>query len=480
MSRRSAIQLAVLIVQALALVWTAFRSAGVNRADWEITALVLSVLAGLVLSSSNSPRLDPWLAWPLALGPAWVLLQLIPLPLLVVRWISPARAELASALGGSQWMPLSVSPAATLAGLLRIVPCVLVFLIVRELTLRYSDRWNSWIVVLPIVAVASFEAALALAQWYIGGGEQVASGTFRNRDHFAGFLEMALPFPVMYGCAVWQRGESRVASPLRPALLACGAFAIAALLLLAVIQSLSRMGLVASLFGLGVLATATLPGKVSWISAPALAILCLVLLSPGALILRFADLSTTHRLASQDRVRVWRETLSLIRAYPVAGCGLDAFESAFPRFKRHAPTTVDNFAHNDYLQYMAELGIIGFAIGVTFVARVIAGTAKAASRHTSLAGRTLARASLASLAALLLHSTVDFNTYIPADAFACAWIAAIGVSAIFSSGLQSGRSYQISHFLKGGHRFYVKDVLSLPPVWRLIPGRCRTDCGGHG
>ena len=290
----------------------------------------------------------------------------------------------------------------------------------------------AWIVIWPLVAVAGFESALGLAQFYTAGAAN-AHGTYRSYDHFAGLLEMALPFAVMHGISAWRGGQSRFSSPLRPALRAGASFAIAALLLIGTVDSLSRMGFLAALFALAMLGAAALPRKRGLLALPAAALLLVIYLPPDQLIERFAQISTPDKIASQDRVAVWRETLPLIAAYPATGCGLGAFESVFARFKRHAPSIVDNYAHNDYLQYLAEVGIFGFALGLALVGGLLIAAARASSRHASAADRALARASLASMAALLLHSTVDFNSYIPANAFAFAWIAALAASAMFSS-----------------------------------------------
>ncbi len=422
----------VLVWLALAFAWTALRGAGFKLTDWDVTVVALALLAAMLLPGSRAPRLNRWLVWPLALLTAWVLLQIVPLPADVVRLVSPARAELAAAAGDGGWVPISVFPALTLAAWTRLAGCVLVFLIVRELAWRYSDTRTPWVVMLPLVVVACLEAVLGLAQFYDGFSGAGAQGTYGSRDHFAGLMEMALPFPIMYGMAALWRNRVPFRSPLKPALAACGSFAAGALLLLGSIHSLSRMGFIAALFALAILGASALPKRFLF-AAPAAVLLLFIYLPPNELIERFADLSSRDKIAAQDRLELWRETMPLIAAYPLTGCGLGTYESAFMRFKRSAPLANDPFAHNDYLQYAAELGLPAFLLGLLVVTGVVACTIGAASRHDSPAGRALALACLASMSALLLHSLVDFNSYIPGNAFAFAWVAGMAASVMFSS-----------------------------------------------
>jgi O-antigen ligase len=426
------IALAVLL---LAFAWTALSCAGAETGGWSIALLALVLLAVPLLARSQAPRLERWLAWPLALLPAWALFAIVPLPAAVVRLISPTRAVLSSPLPGSEYIPLSTFPALTLMEWTHWAGYILLFLIVRELAWRYSATRAPWVAVLPLVVVGCLEAALGLTQAFTGAsGDMGAHGTYTNRDHFAALLEMALPFPVMFGLTALRRGRSREGSPLRPALIACGSFAAASLLLLGAVYSFSRMGFIASLFALGVAGAFAIPRKRWLLAVPAAGLLLLIYLPPDQLVARFADLSTADKIASQDRLEVWRQTLSLAAAYPITGCGLGTYESAFMPFKRSAPLATDNYAHNDYLQYLAELGIPGLALGLILVVGLMTMAARAASRQRSSSGRALAVACFASMSALLLHSLVDFNSYIPANAFAAAWVAAVAASTMFASG----------------------------------------------
>jgi O-antigen ligase len=90
--------------------------------------------------------------------------------------------------------------------------------------------------------------------------------------------------------------------------------------------------------------------------------------------------------------------------------------------------TID-FAHNDYLQYLAELGAIAFLIGLVLVLRLFTKTLRAAIHDPSTDRRYVSLACTGAFVAILLHSLVDFNLYIPANAMLLAWIAALAASS---------------------------------------------------
>jgi len=89
--------------------------------------------------------------------------------------------------------------------------------------------------------------------------------------------------------------------------------------------------------------------------------------------------------------------------------------------------------HNDYLQFLAELGVIGFAIAAFGVIIVLLSAADGAFRNADAASHYIAIASLAALVAILIHSFTDYNLYIPANAMLLAWIAGIVASLNFGS-----------------------------------------------
>jgi O-antigen ligase len=150
-----------------------------------------------------------------------------------------------------------------------------------------------------------------------------------------------------------------------------------------------------------------------------------VFLPPDQLIARFGTM-LNETDAEASRSRMWADTIPMIRDFPIAGCGLGGFESCFHRYNHSANFRVD-FAHNDYLQLLAELGLAGF-LPLMFLAILALGAAvRAAVRRTNEDMGLLALACAGSMTAMAIHSVADFNLYIPANALVLSWIAGIAL-----------------------------------------------------
>ncbi len=433
----SAPRAAVLSLAGLAILYAyAVARWGGVLVDWNACLIGFGLLAiscgWLIPRLQLAPVPDRWLLGAVWLLPVYIALQLVPLPVSLLKGLSPARAEIHVALAplesATAFAPLSVATAATLRELARILGCSVVFLLVRQIAWRLPRR--PWLPILPIVAVASLEAVLGLWQYSTGGPSGYAHGTYVARDHFAGLLEMSLPFAVLYPFAI--RG--------RPAWKACLGIGSAVLILLGILYSLSRMGFAVSLFSLfvtGALALRTRLGKAATGLAVGALFLLLVLgavfLPPDRLVERLGETSAADEVRPNIRLLMWRETLHLIAAYPVFGCGLGGYESAFAKYNLTVPMFRVDYAHNDYLQLLAELGVVGFCIAMALGLAILARGVRAIFRHSDPRQHSLALACTGALLAILLHSLVDFNLYNPANAFLLAWIAGISAALTFSS-----------------------------------------------
>jgi O-antigen ligase len=152
--------------------------------------------------------------------------------------------------------------------------------------------------------------------------------------------------------------------------------------------------------------------------------------SPGQLVDRFANIPVGDQAAGEIRLGMWKDTLHLIGEYPLLGCGLGTFESVYLKHQTVATNYSVAFAHNDYLQAFAELGVIGFLILVATLGSIVTPIFRGAFEVSQDDRRLLHIACFGAWVAILMHSCVDFNMYIPANAMTLAWITGIGSAQV--------------------------------------------------
>jgi O-antigen ligase len=155
----------------------------------------------------------------------------------------------------------------------------------------------------------------------------------------------------------------------------------------------------------------------------------IVWLAPEA----FVERVTRGRLASDDpqvetffasRGWMWYDAYEVFRAHPVIGAGLGTFATVYPIYSLSNGNLAPRQAHNDYLQLLAESGLVGGALAVWFMALVLrAAWRGAAAREPWRAGVALGGG--AALAGLMVHSVFDFNLQLPANALLFLTLAAV-------------------------------------------------------
>lgn len=425
-----------------------FLRGGVYPRQWEWSALgisVASVLWILPKPNAETPQGKIWELKLLAVLLGWMWFQLIPLPLALIERLSPshwtavAAAREATGHYGRMWIALSVSPPATMERLLAVVPAMAIFVAAREMGWQWRHR--IWIAVAPVIGVAWLESILGLLQFYsmrISGGQAGSvAGTYINRNHFAGLLEMAFPLAVMWAVAKWRRTSSTLSRPVGLALSTAALVGIAACLLLAVALSLSRMGFISTLIGVGFTSLILLASwanrypilhSMRWIIPLGFTLCILIALPSKELILRFADIASTDQLPKDARLEIWKNSLQLVSAYKWTGCGLGAYERGLYRYKTTAPINTIDFAHNDYLQILAELGIFGAILAALLLASICWKLLSVVLWKKETGSWELAVGLLVALLTIGLHSLTDFNLYIPANALAFAWLCGTAIS----------------------------------------------------
>jgi O-antigen ligase len=425
--------IAALTLLGFALAWTVLNRAGSNSFDLYISLIAIGLAYVTFWFRPRRiicPPLPNWLTWLIRGVLLYLVFQAIPLPMPILALLSPARAELTRALtpiaGPVTFAPISIDPAAHVRWLLTIAASTAVFFLVRNVTFRLQNRLFA--AFLPVVLVAALEAALGLLQ--IAGGAQQATGSYNNRDHYCCILELTLPVTVAFGLLFFaQRSELPT---LLPVLKAIACWLIATLLTLGILFSLSRAGWIDSVLALLLLSIFILFPRTrsqGWRLGIFAALLLLVFAiflaaSPGEMITRLASTMTTN---GEGRIYIWRQLVPLTRDFRWFGAGLLGFGPAFLKYQDFVNSKTIEFAHNDFLQYLIEMGLIGFAVLMTSLAGIIWPIARASwlSRSDK---RVLLAGCLAGLFAMFVHSLVDFNLYVSPNMLTFAWILGFGSS----------------------------------------------------
>lgn len=424
----------LLVGAGLVLGYAALRYGGVAASDWNLCAIALGVLVAVgYLGRDGAPApASPLLYAAIFAIPLWAFLQTIPLPTALMSVLSPERIALAKPLlrfgpmPGA--LPLSIQPAASLQYAIRYLAFGAAFLIARDLMWRLPSR--PWLIALPPLAIASAEAVIGLMQ-NAAGSNAVVSGTLVNRDHYSALLEMCLPFAAGAVFIFAPRGIRAVS--------ACVGAAVAALLLAAIAVTLSRAGFVIALFSL--LLLAWIHGIIrmrGFRRAFALGASLTGAVAAAAVLASSALLDRVGSSAAGDRTLFWKETLRVVGAYPFTGCGFGAFGSAVTPYRQTAVIRTLDYAHNDYLQFLAEGGVIPFILAAIVCVIVIRAAVRGVLRPAPLERRGFAIACAVALLAGMLHSAVDLITYVPATGMLLCWIAGMAAGLNFDERAYSG------------------------------------------
>jgi len=445
----------------IALAYAIYSYGGVVLFDWNICLLVIGLAAVLYwLRNRVTSR-------PLQLILAgYVCLQLLPLPMFLLQLISPARAgalrSMSTLTNISLFEPLSITPATTFVHLLRALAYLLTFLLIRDISRRASTSYP-WLAVFPLIAIAAIEAVIGLVQSAQSGD---GHGTYANRNHFAGLLEMILPLALAYALSLFAK---------RP-LKACAFLSGAVLIFAGLLASTSKMGFAAGLLSLYAVALLVIAVRVrgwkKWAVVAGLSlffVFAFLFLPSDALLGKFEGLSTEDHFSAEGRWPIWLDTIRLVAAYPLFGCGLGNFETAFLKYQTSVVDATFSFAHNDYLQILAELGLLGFVLMAALALPILTRTVRSALRPPTHDTRYLAVGCTGAFVAIGLHSLSDFNLYIPANALLLAWIAGIAAALLPANDTRLGPFSRRIPIALGGL------LLLYAPAWLLFGTAFRSD-----
>jgi O-antigen ligase len=237
-------------------------------------------------------------------------------------------------------------------------------------------------------------------------------GPYVNHNHYAGLMEMLVPIPLVLSL-------TRLASARTRAVAA----AVAAVMLGTIFLSGSRGGMLAIVAELIILSVLLVKQKRSLRTAIGVGVFLAIVVGlltwvGGAeLSKRIATVGPLHSEISSDvRTNINRDGLKMFLKKPIMGWGLGTFPIVYPEFRTFYTNFFVNEAHNDYLQLLVEMGLPGFVTMLWFLLTLYTRAIKKIGHWTGEMSGAVTLACVLGLSGILVHSTVDFNLQIPANA----------------------------------------------------------------
>ncbi len=469
-------------------------------------AFLLILVAGLLVLRTNVVREGGTLhvRWPdTAMNPLFILLlvflifQMIPLPDFLLTRLSPdakvagdmsmpAVSVLDPAFKGNWYALASYNYQVRMSLIRWIVYGVLFFGLVQTL----NSRRRIEIAVVAILLLCCFETIYGIIQTYSGAGKilwfkyggdsKSVNGTYLNRNHFAGLLEMGIILAIAYAGALSKKSGSIRKSPGRE-----DSLKKRTVRYISEAKLLNKRFLViyaSVIMGLGLILSASRGGIIS--AAGALLLLGFLFSikqdyrRKRLIISLFSVMTAVYALYVgidytvgrfyafdtdiQFRLEVTNDALNMFDDYRLAGVGVGNYRHASARYGK----SID-YAHNDWAQFMAEAGIAGLFLFIAGIAYYIHALLKKWFAGTDPFSVCLGIAPVAAMASIGIHSLSDFNLHRPANFMMLAAVTAIGYSALH---LESRRERETMAYrfrsrpLRGGGAF-VLALLLVAIVW---------------
>jgi O-antigen ligase len=275
-------------------------------------------------------------------------------------------------------------------------------------------------------------------------------GSYVNHDHYAGLMEMLVPFPLVASMGHLLSGGKR-------ALVAFCAVLMASTIVL----SGSRGGMLSLVLEIVVFATLTLVQRRNPRVALGVAAVCVLVLVFLVFLGKVQVLGRLGNLGPDMRLKITKDCLRMFSHRPVLGWGLGTFPNVYPGYRSFYTNLFVNEAHNDYAQLLVETGLLGFGLMLWFLIRLYKYGLPTSRRWEFKWDGAVSLAALLGCTGLLLHSFVDFNLQIPANAAMFYVLCGLAATRPLAKLSKRGRSRDAGDEGSGGRRIPVDNGDSL-------------------
>ncbi|WP_116472397.1 O-antigen ligase family protein [Zobellella maritima] len=432
MEKRSLVDSSVYFGLLVLLLWLPL-PLGSNR-DWSMGLLVL--LVGVLATLWAIGRLKQEKPFSRALRAAWPMLALL---LMAQGWVALQL-----------WLGISLDIGASFQYLMLGLAYSLLFIMVLSV---FHTRRRLTVLLAVLVASGTVQAfvgtviALSGVDWGFFKASHVATGTFVNRNHLAGYLELTMACGIGLLMALRDGGSFSWKAILELLMGPKARLRIGlVIMVIGLVMSRSRMGNSAFFISLiiigGVFILLNKENRVrnSILLASFVLIDILVIsqyfgldqLKERLVNTRFEDQVVNEVVVARKneiRADAYLDAIPLLEQHWLTGTGAGSFEAVFPQYA--GPDLVNHFdhAHNDFIQFAIEYGLIGTLPLAAFVLLAFWHALRALWNRESWYRSGVGFAASMGILALMIHSFTDFNLQIPANAATFVVLCAIAVLA---------------------------------------------------
>jgi O-antigen ligase len=238
-------------------------------------------------------------------------------------------------------------------------------------------------------------------------------GPYVNHNHYAGLMELLVPILLVLSLTRLVGEKERMAAGIA-----------AAIMVGTVFLSGSRGGMLAIFVELAFLVGVLLRQKkgirvaIGVVAFAVVLVGLLTWLGGKELTSRVSSISTEARteLSGGMRLSIDRDSLRMFLNKPVFGWGLGTFPVVYPQYRSFYTNFFVNEAHNDYLQLLCETGLLGFGTMVWFLIVLYRSAMPKIANWMSDVSSAVTLACTLGFTGILVHSLLDFNLQIPANA----------------------------------------------------------------
>lgn len=385
-----------------------------------------------------------WAYIPVAAFLLLAFLQTVPLPVALVRFLSPQtvvqKLALLRDLHGTDVTPSSMTASFYLHGTvhdLRLALAIAAIFVVVFNTVRTPDQIARLLI--GIVIIGATVVLVTLAQAAFGNGRiywfvpsphgVVVSGPFVNHSHYSQFMNLSVGAAVglIFAMLHDRFGRRSVTAEAvteylgsRDGRLLLGLLLMVVLGAASVFVSLSRGGMISMMIA-GAFTTLVVSSRRSlkgsgWVMALLAlgAFLCVLYVGFDAVYDRLGTLREIDK-AEAGRWQIVKDIAVAWARFPILGTGLGTHEIVYPMFDRSTVPAIASHAENEYAQTAEETGVIGLA-ALMLLGAFVWSSYIGVVRNPRTGIHSAAYGLGFGLLAILVHSLSDFGQHLPANA----------------------------------------------------------------